>query len=281
MRTRRAVHSRTGRRRRKERIKRGLRRALITVGVIVLGFMAMAPPLRAYLSEMTAQSLRSIRVFAAGKAAQTEIELEERQVSALQLGVFDSGARAQSELDRLREEGVLCVIWQRDQMRLICDVEMARSALSTAAAQGRDAWIASETLPGVVMLVSADAKSLNAVRGMLTLPDALLTRLCAEDEALESLLAEAKAAAEAALDVYPEHLLYAQLAQSLSNWCALMEGMIQQHPMEIAQAYARATMYTLCYELRQALIAQNDQQLASTASAQRMPSAAAEVMPPA
>ena len=79
---------------------------------------------------------------------------------------------------------------------------------------------------------------------------------------------------------HPESALYTQLAQSLVNWCTLMEQTRQETDEAAARRYAAVTICTLCRELR-IVIANQPASAQSTASAQRMPSTAAEVMPPA
>ena len=53
-----------------------------------------------------------------------------------------------------------------------------------------------------------------------------------------------------ALTAHPQSAVYTQLAQSLVNWCALMEQTMQAQTQTAAAAYARVTMYMLCRELR-------------------------------
>ena len=100
-------------------------------------------------------------------------------------------------------------------------------------------------------------------------------------DSLETLIGHAKEQAAAALSMQPEHELYAQLAQSIDGWCTLMEDAMKTYGESGAISYARVTMCTLCRELRKELLNEAAQSEASTASAQRTPSTAAEVMPPA
>lgn len=44
-----------------------------------------------------------------------------------------------------------------------------------------------------------------------------------EDETLSDILADVQTRARRAVSAHPENTLYTQLAQSLVNWCALME----------------------------------------------------------
>ena len=211
------------------------------------------------------------------RSSEAQLTLPELRVYALQLGVYDSGERAQTELQRLTADGVPCVIWQREQMRIVCDAALSREALEDAAAQGREACVAEETLAEVVLRVEAQSGALSGVRELLLLPDSLLVALGGE-EPLADLLERTRAQAALALAAHPEHTLYTQLAQSLCNWCALIEGTLETQGEAVARSYARATICTLCYELRRVL---TEDSAASTASAQRTPSTAAEVMPPA
>lgn len=57
---------------------------------------------------------------------------------------------------------------------------------------------------------------------LLHLPDETLSRL-EEDETLSDILADVQTRARRAVSAHPENTLYTQLAQSLVNWCALME----------------------------------------------------------
>ena len=251
---------------------------MIAAGVLLLAGMAMAPQLRESLADAVHRAMGAVQAMALPMAAQTQITLPEKTVYALQLGAYDSGERAQNELVRLSGEGVLCVIWQREQMRLVCDAAGSKGKLVSDAAQGNDAWVIQDELSEVVLRVSADAPSMDAVRRLLTLPDKLYEQLCAEPEALEAIIAQAKEEALPARDAHPDNALYTQLAQSLVNWCDLMDSTRESYGQAAAMSYARVTMCTLCHELRQALLAQS---AASTASAQRTPSTAADVMPPA
>ena len=251
------------------------RRAMIAGGVLLLAAMAMAQPLRERISDIAARGMDAIQTMASPARAQADITLPERTVYALQLGAYDSGKHAQDELVRLCDAGTLCVIWQREQMRLVCDAALSKGKLSSAAAQGRDAWAIRDTLPEVMLRAQGHAGAMDAVRDLLTLPDTLFAALCSQEEEFAALVASARETAKKAQNAHPENALYTQLAQSLVNWCNLMDSTVSSHGEAVARSYARVTMCTLCYELRQALIAE------STASAQRTPSTAADVMPPA
>lgn len=277
MRTRRR---RVSRREREARRKRRLRRLGIVMAVALLCAAAMTPPLRAHIAGWLRRGMNAAAAFAPGHEAQAEVTLPKKQVYALQLGAYDSGERAQSEMQRLTQAGVPCVIWQREQMRIVCDAALTRDGLSAAAAQGQEAYTVQETLAEVVLRVSADSAQVEAVQALISLPDSLLEAI-GKGEELGTLLERTRVQAQAALTAHPDHALYTQLAQSLVNWCQLIEQTREARGEEIARSYAGVTICTLCYELRQALLADAAQSEAMTASAQRTPSTAADVMPPA
>ena len=262
--------------RQREARRRRRRRLWIAAAVALLAVAAMAPQAREALLTWARSGVAAVSA-AMPRSGEAQVTLPLQRVYALQLGVFDSGERAQGELQRLSEGGVPCVIWQREQMRIVCDAALSREELEVAAAQGREACVAEETLAEVVLRVEAQSGALAGVRALLLLPDSLLVALGGE-EPLADLLEHTQAQAASALSAHPEHALYTQLAQSLCNWCALIEGTLDTQGEAVARSYARATICTLCYELRRVL---TEDSAASTASAQRTPSTAAEVMPPA
>ena len=265
MRTRRAQ----GSRRLRELRRRRRRRLCIAAAVALLCLAAMAPMLRTRLTAWLRRGLEAVSAFAPRQAS-AAVTLPERAVYALQLGVYDSGERAGGEMQRLTAQGIPCIIWQRERMRIICDASFMREGLSAQAAQGLEAYTVQETLEQVELSVSADASAMEDVRTLLLLPDELLAALEAEEEPLRALLERTGEQAKAALTAHPEHLLYTQLAQSLLNWSVLIGDTLETRGEAIARCYARAMICTLCGELRRAL--QSD---ASTASAQRTPSTAA------
>ena len=81
----------------------------------------------------------------------------------------------------------------------------------------------------------------------------LLIALLGDGQTLEELVSGAELQAGRALNAHPENELYTQLAQSLVNWCALMDRTVQGRDAETARIYAQTTMCTLCRELRRAL----------------------------
>lgn len=207
----------------------------------------MAPELRAYL---TAKIHRGVQAFADLRTSEIDLVLPEKKIALLQLGVFDNGESAQSERARLAGLGVPCAVWQDARMRLIADAASKRETLTDAAAQGMACFIAEETLARVDVSLSAGESDAQTAAELLHLPDETLSRL-EEDETLSDILADVQTRARQAVSAHPENTLYTQLAQSLVNWCALME----ETPTG-TRPYARATMALLCRELRRALVNQ-------------------------
>ncbi len=206
---------------------------------------------------------------------QLDMKLEAYDVYALQLAVFDSGERAANELARLQGLGVRCMIWQKERMRIVADAALSREALNMSAAKGQEAYVIHDTLEAVSLRLSADASGAQMAKKLLETPDQIFHALAQKTQTLETIIAQTKTLAEASGNAYPENALYTQLAQSLLNWSVLMEKTLAQIDEAMARSYGAVTMCTLCRELRQALSAQ------STASAQRTPSTAADVIPPA
>lgn len=204
-----------------------------------------------------------------------EITLPEYAIYALQLAVFDNGERASVEAKRLQQAGVRCVIWQKEKMRIVADAAFSREALNLNVAKGHEAYVISDTLEAITLRLQADAAGVAQAKKLLQTPDTVLKDILSGEEALPDIIARTQALAEEAVDTHPENALYTQLAQSLINWCALMDKTLAQADDADARSYGAVTICMLCRELRQALSA------ASTASAQRTPSTAADVMPPA
>ncbi len=249
-------------------------RLMIAAGIVLLSSLAMAQPLREKLAGLGEFSLP---VFESG--TQAELTLPMREMYALQLGVFDSGERAASEAQRLQSMGVQCVVWQREKMRIISSVALSREELDPASAGGNEAYVIKDVLPKVRLRIQAGGKRIARVQQLLEMPDEILMHLLTGERQLDALVSQAKEIAQTELDAHPEHALYTQLAQSLVNWCALMEKAMSESSEMQARNYAAVTVCTLCRELRLALQSQAIE--ASTASAQRTPSTAADVMPPA
>lgn len=243
-------------RRRKQRAARMRRRLMTAAGVLLLGALAMAPGLREKLRSLS----QDVQTFSGG-AQQTELTLPEREIFALQLAVFDSGERASSEARRLQAKGVRCIVWQREKMRIVSSVALSREALDLDTAKGEEAYVIRDTLEAVPLRLSCGAAELEAARTLLEAPDSVLMRLLAGDEALEDILADSAAIAGQMADSHPENTLCTQLAQSLVNWCALMERTMEETDERSARSYAAVTMCTLCRELRLALQSQSAAQM--------------------
>lgn len=261
-------------RRRQQRAQRMRRRLMIAACVLMLCALAMTPQLRQKIAQFGAVALP---VF--DQSTEAEMTLPKREIYALQLGVFDSGERAAAEVQRLQQTGVRCIIWQREKMRIISSVALKREGLSTARAGGNEAYVIKDVLERITLRIRASAGDLAQVQQLLQTPDEVLMHLLTGEMDLVALVKETRARAQEALHAHPENPLYTQLAQSLVNWCALMETDTSSDDEQAARDYAAVTMCTLCRELRLAL--KNQASAASTASAQRTPSTAADVMPPA
>lgn len=240
--------------------------ALVAV-LLVLPFAS--PQSRTWIKEQAAD------VQAFSQSAQLSVTLPAYDVYALQLAVFDNGERAAAELKRLQDEGVRCVIWQKERMRIVVSAALSREALDTSAAKGYEAYVIRDTLPEVHVRLSAQRSDAERAKGLLETPDRTLTALLEGTEKPGDLTARVRLAASEAIHAHPENQLYTQLAQSLLDWCALMEQTMADADENAARSYGAITLCTLCRQLRQTLSAP------STASAQRTPSTAADVMPPA
>ena len=206
---------------------------------------------------------------------QQEITLPAYDVYALQLAVFDNGERAAVEAKRLQQAGVRCVIWQREKMRIVADAAFSREALNPDAAKGREAYVISDMMEGMTLRLQADSVGIEQAMDLLQTPDGVLNSILTGKESMQDIVLRTRMLAGGAVGAHPENTLYTQLAQSLVNWCDLMEKTLAQEDEKEARSYGTVTMCMLCRELRQALSA------LSTASAQRTPSTAADVMPPA
>lgn len=219
----------------------------------MLSALAMAPPLRGKIANVGLRGLEAVQAFAGGEeTAQAELTLPGREVYALQVGAFDSGESAAKEQNRLAQMGVPCVVWQREQMRLICCAATAREGLNGDGAKGQSAYVVTDEWPQVQLRLTAGQGDVDEALALLMLPDGLFERLQG-GEALDALLEETREKAKRALAAHPENALYSELAQSLSNWCDLMDETRRTQSEETARAYAQATMCTLCRELRMAL----------------------------
>lgn len=260
-------------RRRKERAQRARRRMMIIAAIMLLGALAMTPELRGKIASLSERG-----VMAFEESVQAEITLPKMEIYALQLGVFDSGERAATMAQQLQKEGVACIVWQREKMRIISGVAFSREKLNTASAGNHDAYVIKDVLPKIALRITAGSREIEQVKRLLETPDTVLMHLLTKESTLEELIADAREIALEAQNTHPEHALYTQLAESLINWCSLMEKTVADSEEQTARDYAAVTMCTLCRELRFALDQASSE---STASAQRTPSTAADVMPPA
>lgn len=269
-------------RQRRERMRRVRRRMVLFAAVLVC--LALMSSLWERIVAMAQAGMQAVQAFASVQAGEAELTLPAMEIYALQMGVFDSGESAERERQRLYARGIPCMVWQREQMRLVCAVALTREDLPKEAAGGEEAYVIADPWPEVSLRLSAGEAELGDVQAMLCMPDHLFDRLLQSEaeEPLERIVQQAAEAAEQALTAHPENVLYTQLAQSLSNWCTLMEDAGTQLDGQAARRYAAVSMGTLCRELRMALLGSADQESEeSTASAQRTPSTAADVMPPA
>jgi len=261
-------------RRRKERARRLRRRLMIAAGIALLSSLAMTPELSATIAELSRKGIPAFE-----QRAEAEMTLPKREIYALQLGVFDSGERAAEEAARLQRAGVSCLVWQREKMRIVCSVALSREKLDVSCAKGNEVYVIADTLPKVALRIQADAGRIEQVRRLLYAPDEILMHLLTGERTLEQIVSEVRRLAVEEQYAQPDHALYTELAQSLGNWCVLMEKTMADRSEADAHSYAAVTICTLCRELRMALSSQAS--AASTASAQRTPSTAADVMPPA
>ena len=269
----------TQRRRLRERSERMRRRALIAGLILLLGALAMSDPLRERIGEWMREGARAAATFAGQNTATIDVTLGEMEMVALQLGVFDSEERAKSEQMRLREAGIPCVIWQRDKLRLICGAASTKEALDQSLAGGNEAYIVRDTLQAVSLRIRCAADQTQEAAAFLSLPDETLKMLLAPELIkMETMLWDVQKKAEHALEAFPENALCMQLAQQLLDWCQLIRTEKDENS---ARCLAAISMCTICREWRNVLLASYSASAESTASAQRTPSTAADVMPPA
>ena len=248
--------------------------------VAALGAMAASPGAREGIGGALRLGVRSAQaVFAGNALGQREVTLPAMRVCALQLGVYDSGERAQAEQERLTAAGMPCIIWQGERMRIVCAAAPEENLLD--ADVGMETYVIWDDWATVSLRVSGADEDAQQAAALLTLPDALFLALAQpqEKQPLEDAVRRAREAAQPQLTAHQENALYTQLAQSLVNWGALIEQTQQELGDETARRYALLTMATLCRELRTVLLSQASE--SSTASAQRTPSTAADVIPPA
>ena len=236
-------------RQRRQRAKIIRNRVITLAVVLMLAAAAMAPALREQLMQVIGRGIHAVQAFTALREGETVIVLEPITLYALQLGVYDNGERAQSEWQRLNQMGIPCAIWQENVMRLIAAVSDARESINLDAAKGQESFIIAKTLEKVEIKLSAEENIISAAAELMLLPVETLIRLMKGRDTLPDILAKVREKAESAVGEHPENELYTQLAQSLLNWCALIER-TDDNPY----AYAGATMALLCMELRRTLL---------------------------
>ena len=236
-------------RQKRQRAKIIRNRVITAAIVLMLAAAAMTPTLREQLLQVIDRGVRAAQTFAVMREGETVVTLEPIALYALQLGVYDNGERAQSERERLSQMGIPCAIWQESEMRLIAAVSASRETMDMSAAKGQESFIVAKTLEKVELKLSAEENSLSAAAKLMRLPDETLIRLMDGRDALSDILADVREKAERAVRKHPENELYTHLAQSLLNWCALIERTSGN-----AHAYAGATMALLCTELRRTLL---------------------------
>ncbi len=257
-----------------------IRRTAMTAGVVLLlCSLAMSDSLRDRLAELSQRGISAVYTFsedAEDEIEETTVELSEITVYALQLGVFDSEQGAKAQQDRLAAQGVRCAAWQRDKIRLICSVAPERELLDLEAAGGNEAYIIRDTLARVKLRLSCAKNGANDAAAFVKLPDETLTALM-KGETARDLAVNVRWQAEKALQAHPENELYIGLAKAMLAWCDTAE---METDETASECFASVAMCTICREWRQTL---TDYALSaqSTASAQRTPSTAADVMPPA
>lgn len=246
-------------RQRRERARHMRRRAALCAMVLALGALSASQAAREKIGGAAREAAAGVAsAFAGREAAVEELTLPAMRVYALQLGVYDNGELAQQEQQRLSQAGVPCIVWQRERMRIVCAAALAQAELDGAQSAGLETYPIEEEMPEVRLRLGAPRRDMEDVCALLTLPDAAFARLLQTEEAqpLDGVVQDARALATRAAAAHGESALYAQLAQSVVNWCALIEGTREEWGGELARQYAALTMCTLCRELRAELLAQ-------------------------
>ena len=246
-------------RQRQERARRIKQTVVAVLAVLALGMAAASPDAREKLSLTARTAITGAQAAFAGREAATrELTLPAVRVYALQLGVYDNGERAQQEQQRLTKEGVPCILWQRERMRIVCAAAPTESALAGAQTFGLETYVIKDEIPEVRLRLGAAERELEAVSELISLPDGALGALfqAEREQPLADIVLRARGLAEPALSAHGENALYSQLAQSVVNWCSLIERAQSEWDGDLARQYATVTMCTLCRELRTELLAQ-------------------------
>ena len=226
------------------------------MAVLALASLAMAPGLREKIAGAAREGIEAVQTFSGLREGQAACTLPAMEVYALQLGVYDSGESAESERRRLLSAGIPTMVWQREKMRLICAVAPSREALPLDYADDLDAYVITDALHEVTVRLSAGEGDVEEALALLRMPDDMFALLLTDEEEtpLRDVIAKVRQAARKADSAHPENALYTQLAQSLANWCDLMERTQSVADAQSVRHYAAVTMCTLCRELRLALL---------------------------
>ena len=246
-------------RQRRERYQRRQRLFVTVCALIALGAAAASPGARLRLALTAREAYAGVQaVFAGREEATQEVTLPARRVWALQLGVYDSGESAQQEQQRLTGEGVPCILWQRERMRIVCAAALSEKDLRGAQTFGLETYTIEDGMEEVRLRLGAAQREIEEISALILLPDALFEMLLGneEEQPLSDIIARAREIASPAITAHEENALYTQLAQSVVNWCALIERASQEWGDGLARQYGALTMCTLCRELRTELLAQ-------------------------
>ena len=240
--------------RRRRRLRKNVFRRALTVGASV--FLAATAVFLAVSRFAPGGMQRLKRIWLADdeKTEQAVLTLPERELFALQLGVFDDGSRAAAQAARLESLGIQCMIWQREKLRIISSVALEKDRLDISGAKDQPGYVIGVKLEALNLRLEAGADALAAVQSLLAMPDGILMDLLEHPQkSLHEIVIQTRSAAEEALDAHPENRLYTQLAKSLQDWCDLMDDMLLKGHGEQVRSFAAVTICALCRELRTAL----------------------------
>lgn len=239
--------------RRKRRQRKYACKYAVAAGILLLCAAAVSFAARRFGAE-NMQWIRPAWMKDGTKTKQTVLTLPEREIFALQLGVFDDSSRAAAEAQRLESLGVRCMIWQREKLRIISSVALEKERLDMSSAQDQQGYVISVKLDTLKLRLEAEEEAIEAVQKLLAMPDGILVSLLKEPgKGLHEMVMQTRIAAEEALGAHPENQLYTQLAESLQDWCDLMDHTLRQSSEDQARSYAAVTICALCRELRAAL----------------------------
>jgi len=240
--------------RRKRRQRKHACKHVLAAGILLLCAAAAVFLAARCLDAECMQWLKPVWTEDGAKTKQTTLTLPEREIFALQLGVFDDSSRAAAEAQRLESLGIRCMIWQREKLRIISSVALEKERLDMSSAKDQQGYVISVKLDALKLRLEAEKEALEAVQKLLIMPDSILTELLKEPhKGLHEMVMQTRIAAEEALRAHPENQLYTQLAKSLQDWCDLMDQTLRQSREDQARSYAAVTICALCRELRAAL----------------------------